>query len=71
MIYTKQARRAASGTIYAPGKSARGYMVFKLCENYAGHCRGGTAKTWRYVADGLTLDQAKAEFERRLGRKIY
>jgi hypothetical protein len=70
-VYSKQARKSAKGVIYAPGKSAKGYMLFKLCENYAGHCRGGITKTWRYVADGLTLEEAKGLFEKRLGYKVY
>lgn len=71
-VFTKQARKSSKGTIFAPGQSADGsYMIFKLCENYDGQVRGGIRKTWRYVAEKMTLDQAKAEFEKRLGYKIY
>lgn len=70
-IYVKQARKSAKGVIYAPGKSADGYLIFKLCENYAGHVPGGIAKSWRYVARGLSLDEAKALFEKRLGYRVY
>jgi hypothetical protein len=70
-VFTKQARKSTKGIIFAPGKNDRGYMIFKLCENYNGRVRGGVEKTWRYVAENLSLDQAKAEFERRLGRSIY
>jgi hypothetical protein len=71
-VYSKQAHKAADGTTYAPGKNDRGYyLVFKLCENYAGHVRGGVSKTWRYIADGLSLDEAKALMEKRVGRKLY
>lgn len=70
-VYTKQARKSAKGVIFAPGKNASGYMIFKLCENYDGSVRGGIRKSWRYVADKLTLEQAKAEFERRLGYRLY
>lgn len=70
-IYTKQARRSSKGVIFAPGKDEEGYLIFKLCENYSGQVRGGISKTWRYIAKGLTLEQAKALFEKRLGYKIY
>jgi hypothetical protein len=70
-VYTKFAHKSAKGVIYAPGKSAKGYMVYKLCEEYDGRVRGGLRKTWRCVADGLTLDEAKALMEKRVGRKIY
>lgn len=70
-VFTKQARKSNKGVIFAPGKSESGYLIFKLCENYDGQVRGGMRKTWRYVADKLTLDEAKALFEKRLGYKIY
>lgn len=70
-VYTNQAHKSAKGTVYAPGKSAKGYMVYKLCEEYDGRVRGGLRKTWRYVADGLTLEEAKALMEKRVGRKLY
>ncbi len=70
-VFTRQARKSSTGVVFAPGKSETGYLIFKLCENYNGHARGGISKTWRYVANKLTLKEAKAEFERRLGYKIY
>ena len=70
-IYTKQACKSAKGVVYAPGKSAKGYVVYKLCENYDGRVRGGMRKTWRVVADGLSLEETKALMEKRVGRKIY
>jgi hypothetical protein len=70
-VYTNQAHKSDNGSVFAPGKSAKGYMVYKLCNNYDGNVRGGVRKTWRYVADGLTLENAKALMEKRVGRKIY
>lgn len=70
-VYTKHARRSKKGIIYAPGRNSRGYMLFKLCENYDGQVRGGIRKTWRYVADQMTLEEVKELFEKRLGYKIY
>jgi len=70
-VYTKQAAKSSKGVIYAPGKSATGYTVYKLCENYDGRIRGAVRKTWRVVADGLTLEETKALMEKRVGRKLY
>ncbi len=41
------------------------YAVYKLCENYNRHVKGGIAKTWRYVAKGMSFEDALALFERR------
>jgi hypothetical protein len=70
-VYVKQAYKSAKGAVFAPGKSAKGYVVYKLCENYDGNIRGGVRKSWRVVANGLTLEEAKALMEKRVGRKIY
>lgn len=71
-VYTKKAHKSAKGVWFAPGKSEDGsYMVFKLCENYAGHVRGGIAKTWRVSGEGLSLDEAKALMEKKVGRRLY
>jgi len=70
-VYTNQAHKSAKGVVFAPGKSAKGYVVYKLCENYDGNIRGSVRKSWRVVADGLTLEDAKALIEKRVGRKIY
>lgn len=75
MIFIKQARKAKNGTVYAPGKAdispvgyfeRADYAIYKLCSNYDGKVRGGVRKTWRVVAKGLSLDQAKALLERRV-----
>lgn len=74
MIFTKQAKRSTKGAIYAPGRVAPysgSYSIYKLCENYDGMVRGGIRKTWRVVASGLSLGDAKALFEKKLGRKLY
>lgn len=71
-VFVKQAKKSEKGVTYAPGKGANGkYMIFKLCNNYDGQVKGGVRKTWRYVAKDLTLEQAKIEFVRLLGRDIY
>lgn len=71
VVYTQYARRSKKGVVYAPGSAADGYIIWKLCENYDGRARGGISKTWRYVERGLSLDEAKALFERRLGYRVY
>ena len=70
-VYTNRAAKSAKGVIYAPGKSITGYTVYKLCENYDGQVRGGMRKTWRVVADNLSLEETKALMEKRVGRKLY
>lgn len=73
-VFTKQARRNAKGTIFAPGRdtaTSGKYWIFKLCENYDGRVRGGMRKSWSYIARDLTLDEAKALFEKKIGTKLY
>jgi hypothetical protein len=41
------------------------YAVYKLCENYNRHVKGGIAKTWRYVERGLSFEAALALFTKR------
>ncbi len=50
---------------YALIQKGDSFAVYKLCENYAGHIKGGIAKTWRYVAKDLTLDAATILFNKR------
>jgi hypothetical protein len=71
MVFTKQARKSVKGVWFAPGKDENGYIIYKLCENYDGQVRGGIRKTWRYVANKMTLEEAKALFEKKLGYKLY
>ena len=66
-IYVKTATKSPSGKVYAFGRddkldgkptSEGGYQVWRLCENYAGHVRGGIAKTWRYVDRNMSFEDA-------------
>lgn len=41
------------------------HEVWKLCENYTRHVRGGLQKTWRYVERGMTKEQAIELFNRK------
>lgn len=79
-VYTKTATKGKTGNVYAFGRTADldgqpidagGYYVFKLCENYAGHVRGGIAKTWRYIDRNLSHADAVALMNRRLGYKAF
>ena len=73
ILDTKQARKSAKGRWYAPGKCkiTGKFAVLVLCENYAGHVRGGIAKTWRVDARDLTIDECRAVMEKRVARKLY
>lgn len=62
LIETKVNKR---GVKYALSTDGKTFGVFKLCENYAAHCKGGLSFTWRYVQKGMTLEAAQALFNRR------
>jgi hypothetical protein len=38
------------------------YGVYKLCENYARHIKGGIAKSWRYIQKNMSFDDANKLF---------
>lgn len=46
-----------------------GFAVYVECSNYAGHVRGGIAKTWRLAEKGLDLVAAETLLARRCGAK--
>ena len=66
-VYSNKAVKNSKGVVFAPGKCdiTGKYVIFKLCENYAGHVRGGISKTWRYIAKDLSLDEARALLEKK------
>ena len=81
-IYAKTATKAKNKakTVYAFGRKDEldgqpvtlgGYGVWKLCENYAGHVRGGVSKTWRYIALDLAYNDALALMNKRLGYTAF
>lgn len=79
-VYSKTARKNAKGVVFAFGRSKAfegkapaegGYMIFKLCENYAGHVRGGFAKTWRYTDTELSYEDAVKVMNKKLGREEF
>jgi hypothetical protein len=70
-VYKSKAAKSAKGVWFAPGKNDHGYIVFKLCENYAGHVRGGIVRSWRAVNQELSLTEAMNVMEKRVGRKLY
>ncbi|MDO8415185.1 MAG: hypothetical protein Q7S87_03115 [Agitococcus sp.] len=39
--------------------------VWKLCQNYAGHRKGGVSSTWRYIEKDMTQEAAETLFARR------
>lgn len=59
-----------SGIRYAIVADGRGtFGVYKECQNYAAHVRGGIANTWRYVERNLTREAADALFSRKIAGK--
>jgi hypothetical protein len=59
-----------SGKKIALVQKGEGFAVYVLCANYAGHCRGGIAYSWRVAASGLSMESAEALFVKRVsGRK--
>ena len=61
------ARKVNSNNIkYALAEDAVGvFSVYKLCENYCRHSKGGIAKTWRAVEKFTDLALAQKLFDRR------
>lgn len=55
----------SKGTIFALVTGPDGFEVWKLAENYAAHCKGGVARSWRYIQKGLTEATARAMFDKR------
>jgi hypothetical protein len=53
------------GIKYALSQDGETFSVWKLCENYAPHCKGGMSKTWRYVNRGMDRAAAETLFKRR------
>lgn len=65
-----KARSKKSNNVFALVAHTNGaYSVFKLCENYSGHCAGGLSKTWRYLNNAyrVSFDVAKSVYGKRLG----
>lgn len=73
MIFLNQVKQnPKTKAKFAPGRAADGsYSVYKLCSNYDGKVRGGIRHSWGLVAKGLTLDEAKALLEKRVGVKMW
>lgn len=53
------------GIRYALVQDGETFGVWKLCENYSRHVRGGIERTWRYVQKDMTEADARKLFERR------
>lgn len=77
MIFTNQVKQnPKTKAKFAPGKNDRGfgkegYQVWALGSHYDGKVRGGIRHSWCLVAEGLTLNEAKALLNKRCGIKIY
>jgi len=60
-----QTKTNKRGIKYALGTDGNTFSVWKLCENYAAHRKGGMSFTWRYVEKNMTQDAAMVLFTRR------
>lgn len=66
IIANKAGRRfALARDRNAPDK----YGVWTECLNYAGHCKGGLARSWRYCELGLSLEDAEALLAKKAAGK--
>lgn len=45
------------------------FSVWAECKNYASHCKGGLAITWRYCERDLTRENAEILFSRKIAGK--
>jgi hypothetical protein len=54
------------GIKFALTQKGETFGVYKLCENYAAHCKGGMSQTWRYIEIGMTREAAETLFSRRI-----
>lgn len=54
-----------SGIKYALIAEDCGFAVWKLCENYAPHRKGGMSQTWRVVESKMTREAADKLYSRR------
>ena len=58
-----------AGCRFAIVPNCEKFSVYRECQNYAAHIKGGIAKTWRYVEQGMSLDAAQALFNRKIAGK--
>lgn len=59
-------KQNSKGIQYALVDCANGtFAVYKLCENYSRHVKGGIERAWRYVEKGMSYEAATALYARR------
>lgn len=58
-----------AGCRFALVASGESFGVYRECFNYAGHCKGGLAVTWRYCEKGLPRESAEALLARKVAGK--
>ena len=80
-IDTLAIETGSNGRKYALAHRTDGFSVYVLCENYAGHVRGGIARTWRVacykdkarrgkMVTKLTKEDALAYFNKLTGKAV-
>lgn len=62
---TTTVKTNSRGIKYALRNDGATSSVWKLCENYASHCKGGMSYTWRFVQKGMDHQAAEVLFTRR------
>lgn len=58
-------KQNSKGVTYSIQQEGETFGVWKLCENYCRHTRGGIRRVWRYVERGMTRDAAESLFAKR------
>lgn len=58
-----------AGKRFALVANGETFGVYAECFNYAGHCKGGFAVTWRYCEKGLTREAAETLLARKAAGK--
>lgn len=58
-------KQNSKGVTYSIQQEGEAFGVWKLCENYCRHTKGGIRRVWRYVERGMTREDAEKLFARR------
>jgi hypothetical protein len=54
------------GTRFAVVPKNGAFSVWKECQNYASHVRGGLSTSWRVCASGLSVEAAEAMYNKKI-----
>jgi len=65
-IKTHKLGANAVGTRFAIIPKGGTFSVWKECQNYASHVRGGLATSWRVCASGLSIQDAESMYNKKI-----